>query len=109
MTAETAVVLPALALLLVLAMWGVALVGQQLRCIDAARVAARALARGEPEPLARAAAAEAAPPGARLSVSRHDGLVVVEVDLTARLPGRLADRGADIRLGSRAVAAVEGP
>lgn len=102
-------VLPALALLLVLAMWGVALVGQQLRCVDAARIAARALARGEPEPLARAAAVEAAPPGARLWVSRYDGLVVVEVDVTASLPGRLARTGAGIRLGSRAVADVEGP
>ena len=101
--------LPALAMLLVLCLWAVSVVGQQLRCIDAARVAARALARGESEALARAAAREAAPSGATVSVRAVDGLVVVEVRLTAGLPGPWGGgRGAlGVDIGSRAVAALE--
>ena len=46
MTAETAVVLPALTVILALVLWAVAAVTAQLACVDAARMAARALARG---------------------------------------------------------------
>ena len=107
-TAETAVVLPALAVLLVLCLWSVSVVGQQLRCIDAARVAARALARGESEAAARAAARDAAPTGATVSVRTVDGLAVVEVRLTAGLPGPSGTGGRlGVDIGSRAVAALE--
>jgi hypothetical protein len=47
-TAETAVVLPVLLLVLAAAVAAVTVVGAQLRCIDAAREGARAAARGEP-------------------------------------------------------------
>lgn len=104
-TAETAVVLPALLVLVVLCLWAVTVVAQQLRCIDAARTGARALARGEPVALARAAAAEAAPDGARISLRMTDGLGMVEVRFSAGLPGEL---GPGLPIGSRAVAAVEG-
>lgn len=102
-TAETAVVLPALVVVLVLCLWSVTVVGQQLQCIDAARTGARALARGEPAALARAAAERAAPKGARVTMRTEGGLAVVEVHVSAGLPG--AGPGLDI--GSRAVAAVE--
>ena len=46
-TAETAVVLPVLLLVLVCAVAAVTVVGAQLRCVDAAREGARAAARGE--------------------------------------------------------------
>jgi hypothetical protein len=104
-TAETAVVLPALAVVLVLCLWSVMVVGQQLRCIDAARTGARALARGEPAGLARAAAVQGAPDGARVSLRVVDGLAVVEVRHSATLPGI---GGPGLQIGSRAVAAVEG-
>ena len=109
-TAETAVALPALAVLLVMCLWAVTVVGQQLRCIDAARIAARALARGETEPLARSAAREAAPEGAAISVQTVDGLAVVEVRLTAGWPGPWGSGGGGsmgVDIGSRAVAAME--
>ena len=106
-TAETAVLLPALAVALAVSLWGLGVVGDQLRCMDAARTAARALARGEPEPLARQAALEAAPDGARVGVSRHGGLVVVEVVVRAEPLGRWAVGSIDLR--SRAVAAAEEP
>ena len=95
--------LPALVVVLVLCLWSVTVVGQQLQCIDAARTGARALARGEPAALARAAAERAAPKGARVTMRTEGGLAVVEVHVSAGLPG--AGPGLDI--GSRAVAAVE--
>jgi hypothetical protein len=103
-TAETAVVLPALVIVLVLCLWSVTVVGQQLRCIDAARTGARALARGEQPAAARAAAQQAAPEGAHITLGKADGLAVVEVRFTAGLPG---PGGPGIQIGSRAVAALE--
>lgn len=103
-TAETAVVLPALVVVLVLCLWSVSVVGQQLQCIDAARTGARALARGESSALARAAAQRAAPDGATVTLQSADGLAVVEVRYSAGLPG---PGGSSVQIGSRAVAAME--
>jgi Flp pilus assembly protein TadG len=107
-TAEMAVVLPALAVVLVFALWSVAAVTAQLRCVDAAHTAARALARGESSDLSVAAARAAAPPGARVVVSRSGDLVVVEVGATARLPGPWSRALPGLSLFGRAVASVEG-
>jgi hypothetical protein len=78
-TAETAVALPALAVVLALAMWAVGAVNAQLRCTDAARLAARALARGEEQAAAVSRAEQAAPLGANVSVARSGDLVTVTV------------------------------
>jgi hypothetical protein len=58
--------LPVLVLLLAVAVTVVSAVTTQLRCVDAAREAARAAARGAPD--AAAAGRRAAPPGAQLTV-----------------------------------------
>jgi hypothetical protein len=107
-TAEMAVVLPALAVVLVFALWSVAAVTAQLRCVDAALVAARALARGESSDQSVAVARAAAPKGARIVVSRSDDLVVVEVHAGVRLPGPWSGALPGLSLAGRAVAAVEG-
>jgi hypothetical protein len=107
-TAETAVVLPALAVVLVFALWSVAAVTAQLRCVDAALVAARALARGESSDLSVAAARASAPEGARIVVSRSGDLVVVDVRAAVGLPGPWSGHLPGLRLAGRAVAAVEG-
>jgi hypothetical protein len=107
-TAEMAVVLPALAVVLVFALWSVAAVTAQLRCVDAALVAARALARGESSDLSVAAARASAPEGARVVVSRSGELVVVEVHAGDRLPGPWSGGLPGLSLSGRAVAAVEG-
>jgi Flp pilus assembly protein TadG len=94
-TAETAVALPALVLLAGALIWGVVAVTAQLRCVDAARLAARALARGESHSASVSAATAAAPGGAAVQVSRAGSLIRVEVravvrptdGLLARLPG----------------------
>jgi hypothetical protein len=88
----------------VLCLWSVTVVGQQLRCIDAARTGARALARGETSAMARSAAQRAAPEGATVTLRSADGLAVVEVRYSAGLPG---PGGPTVQIGSRAVAAVE--
>jgi hypothetical protein len=107
-TAETAVVLPALAVVLVFALWSVAAVTAQLRCVDAAHTAARALARGEASDVSLAAARGAAPAGARVTVSRSGDLVVVDVRAVARLPGPWSGALPGLSLSGRAVASVEG-
>jgi Flp pilus assembly protein TadG len=106
-TAEMAVVLPALAVVLVFALWSVVAVTAQLRCVDAAHTAARAMARGETPDAAVAAARVAAPAGAQVVVSRSGDLVVVEVRATARLPGPWSG-APGLSLSGRAVAPVEG-
>jgi Flp pilus assembly protein TadG len=78
-TAETAMVLPVLAILLAVALWAVAVGSAQLRCVDAARDGARAVARGESDAVASAAAQSAAPPGATVELRRQGSRVVVVV------------------------------
>jgi TadE-like protein len=107
-TAEAAVVLPALVLLLGAALWAIAVAGAQVRCVDAARDGARAAARGEPESAVVAAAKLAGPPGCDVDVRREAGRVVVTV--RARIgpgTGPLAAITAPVA-ESTAVAAAEG-
>ena len=66
-TAETAVVLPVLLLVLAGAVAAVTVVGAQLRCVDAAREGARAAARGETPPPSPGSCGRAAPDGATTS------------------------------------------
>ncbi|WP_245984501.1 TadE family type IV pilus minor pilin [Streptomyces tateyamensis] len=82
-TAETAVVLPALITLMAMLIWGVLTAAAQLRCIDAARVAARAAARGDGN--AVELAQSVAPSGAVVQVVESADTVRVQVE--ARSPG----------------------
>ena len=102
-TAEAALALPTLAVvaaaLVALGHVGVA----QLRCVDAARAAARLAARGESLSLVRARAEAAAPAGASVVV-RDGRQVVVRVTAPVALPFGLA-----LLVGSEAVADAEDP
>ena len=82
-TAETAVVLPVLLLVLAGAVAAVTVVGAQLRCVDAAREGARAAARGEPTADVMALIARAAPDGAGGTVTT--GGEEVWVTVSARI------------------------
>ncbi|WP_184615725.1 TadE family type IV pilus minor pilin [Sphaerisporangium krabiense] len=84
-TAETAVALPTLVLVLGAALWGIAVVAAQMECVDAARTGARAAARGEPLDGVREAAARAGPRGASVSVERHSRISRVTVSATIQL------------------------
>jgi hypothetical protein len=86
-TAELAVALPALVLVMVAALYGVALVTAQLRCVDAAAVGARLAARGESAQLVRAAALGGAPESARLEIARSATVVTATVAVRVDPPG----------------------
>jgi Flp pilus assembly protein TadG len=81
-TAETAVVLPVLFLVLAGVVAAVVVVGAQLRCVDAAREGARAAARGEDAATVTSLAGRAAPDGAVTTVGGGEDEVRVTVTAT---------------------------
>ncbi|WP_256795776.1 TadE family type IV pilus minor pilin [Terrabacter sp. Ter38] len=78
-TAELAVAIPSVVLLLGFCLVAINAAVDQIRCVDAARVAARAAARGDDSGRVRALAAETAPTGARVQISGVGGGVRVVV------------------------------
>lgn len=103
-TAEAAVVLPALVVVVWAAVGAVALATAQLRCVDAAREAARAAARGESVSEARTLAEAAAPRRARVSVRVVGDRAQVVVTATVRPFGGLLPQ---VPVTARAVTARE--
>jgi Flp pilus assembly protein TadG len=100
-TAELAMGLPALLVLLFAGLTAVGAVTTKLQCVDAAREAALAAARGEP---GAEAGQRAAPTGAEVSVTVEGDTVTATVHapvplLGGRLPG--------LRVDASAVAVVE--
>jgi len=102
-TAETAMVLPFVALMAVVLTWVVTLGVTQMRLADAAREGARVVARGESAAAGRSAVSGLVP-GALVRVETRDGRAHVRVSHRARLP--LVPR-VRIDLGATAVAVVE--
>lgn len=82
-TAEFAVAMPAVLLVLALSLSALAAGLDQIRCVDAARAAARLLARGETDGAARRAGESLAPGGSELVVSADATLVRVRVTAPA--------------------------
>ncbi|MEU9301346.1 TadE family type IV pilus minor pilin [Streptomyces sp. NPDC048269] len=101
-TAEAALVIPALVLFAALLVWALMAAAAQIRCVDAARAGARAAARSEPAEVAVAAARSAAPSGARVELEREGDLWRVRVAAPAPGPD-----GVSVRLGAQAVALAE--
>ncbi|MEF2527599.1 MULTISPECIES: TadE family type IV pilus minor pilin [Streptomyces] len=101
-TAEAALVIPALVLFAALLVWALMAAAAQIRCVDAARVGARAAARSEPGQDAAAAARSAAPAGAEVVIERRGDLWHVRVEAPAPGPA-----GLQVRLGARAAALAE--
>lgn len=99
-TAELALTFPAVVLVLVICVsalsWGV----DQVRCVDAARVVARELARGETRERAVDDAGRTAPEGSSIAVGREGDDVTVTV--TSPAPPSLAFTGADTECSSTA-------
>ena len=79
-TAELAVAIPAVVLVLALCLAGVTAGIDQIRCVDSARIAARAAARGDTTGAVRAVALEAAPSGASVAVRLDAAMVTVTVE-----------------------------
>jgi Flp pilus assembly protein TadG len=83
-TAETAAVLPALVAVLAAALWLIQAIGAQLECVDAARAAARAAARGEPLADVQELARAATQPDALINVDRGPELTRVQITVRVR-------------------------
>ncbi len=81
MTAEFAVAMPAVVLLLLAALTAVSAVLTKLECVDAARQAARAAARGDS---GVTAGSRAAPDGASVSVTSDGGRIRATVRAVVR-------------------------
>ena len=82
--------IPVLAVLAAMLLWGVLAAASHIRCVDAARAGARAAARGESTEVVREAIRETAPRGARVETSRDGGVVRVRVEVNAAGPGALS-------------------
>ncbi len=88
-TVEAAVALASFALVLGLAICGLMAAADQVRCVDAAREAARLTARGEPEQ-AKEAAARIAPANAQITITTKAEHIEVNIQATpvnGLLPG----------------------
>jgi hypothetical protein len=103
-TAETALALPVLLVVLAVALWVLSAVSTQLRCVDAAAGAARAAARGEPAEVVSAVAGRLGPDGARVQVQVRGEQVHVVVTATVRPPALALD---GLEVSGRAVALTE--
>ena len=77
-TVEAALAIPTLVLFTVALAGILAGLSTQIRCVDAARLGARAAARGEPAAEIQTAVSRAAP-GSSMHISTEDGLVHVTV------------------------------
>jgi len=101
-TAETAVVVPALVLLFGMLLWGVMAAAEHIQCVDGARAGARAAARGEKEGAVRSAVRSVAPRGAAVETVREGEMVRVRVRARSTGPGPLT-----VGLSAEAVAMAE--
>lgn len=108
-TAELALGLPLLLSVTVGLAWLLAVGAGQIRVVDGAREAARAIARGDAEPEAFARAARVAGDGSEVTASYRDGEVVVSVRRRVAGPEGLLGLLPAVTLDAQAVAAVEAP
>jgi hypothetical protein len=106
-TAETALVLPILLAFVLGLVWLVSLGVTQARCLDAAREAARAVARDETVQAATDLARRSSPPGADIRIQRDGGAVVVTVSVPAKAPGPIFGALPAVGLSATAVSALE--
>ena len=103
-TAELAVVLPTLVLVIAAGLTMVSVVLAQMRCVDAAREAARTAARGEPAGVVRSAAIRSAPAGAGVEIGGVGEEVRVTVSARA---GRVGGLLPAFRVSASAIALRE--
>lgn len=88
-TAEFALVLPAVVLVLALSLGALGLAWDQIRCVDAARAGARAASRGDSPAAVTLVVDRAAPSGAVVSIRRSGELVQVTVVSRPRVAASL--------------------
>jgi len=103
-TAELALGLPTLGAVVLLALWLLAAAGEQARAQEAARIGARAAARGDDDGRVAAWTRLAAPAGATVTISRKADEVLVTVQATLAATGSFLPPA---RITASAVAPVE--
>lgn len=86
-TAEFAIVLPVIVAVLFWIVGTVAVGLDQIRCVDAARLAARSLARSDSDAVALGLARSAAPSGATITVSSAGDRITVTVSSRRTIGG----------------------
>lgn len=107
-TAETAVVLPMIAAFTMTMVWLLSLGIAQARTVDAAREAARAMARGDTVAQARSWGERVAPDGSRFAIEQGDRAIVVTVAAPVRGPRGMFGFLPPFTVHAQAVAAPEG-
>ena len=108
-TAEMAVLAPFGVAFGLLLLWIVSLGFTQVQLVDAAREAARLVARGEPVGAASDVARRQTPGDARVRISERDGLVTVRVSTQTQLPLPVLRHVGARTLEASAVSADERP
>ncbi|HSP37904.1 MAG TPA: TadE family type IV pilus minor pilin [Frankiaceae bacterium] len=89
-TAELAMALPTLMVVLAVGLYALAAVSLQGRCADAAYATARAVARGDDTAATRTHVLSVLPPGSTIRIGRTDpGLVTVQVEAPLPTPAGL--------------------
>lgn len=106
-TAEAALVLPLLVVVAMALAWMVSFGVTAVRVQDAAREAARVVARGDSVATGTSYAHRVAPSGSSVSISAGDDSVVVDVTATVHAPGGILDFVPAVPVHGRAVAAAE--
>lgn len=106
-TAELVLGLPLLMVVTLGMVWLLAVGTAQLRVVDGAREAARALARGDPDATAFARAQQVAGEGSRVSAARAGDRVTVRVTRRLDAPGGLGEFLPPVDLAADAVSTVE--
>jgi hypothetical protein len=101
-------VLPLLVAVTIGLVWLLGLGAAQVRAVDAAREAVRAVARGDAQAEAVARGEEVGPAGTRIAVTRDGDRVRATATATVRGPGGLFRFLPAVRLQATAVAATEG-
>ncbi len=89
-TAELALALPSLVLVLTIGLWLQGAVALQARCLDAARAGARAAARGDQDATVRERMAKVVPSGAGIVIARDGNQITVTVDSSVAVPPGLS-------------------
>lgn len=106
-TAEVAIVLPVLVIAMFGALWLIGVLVANVRCGDAARDVARAIARGESESVARTLGERTAPRDAHITITRQGADVVVTVQADAQGEGAFLELLPSTNLTGRAVIHAE--
>jgi TadE-like protein len=106
-TAEAALVLPLIAVFALALLWLVSVGITKVETVDAARDAARALARGDDLATARANALGAAPAGAEISIESSTDEVTATVSVHVQPPGWLLVHLPTVTVSSAATTQLE--